>query len=149
MYNSKNKLKGCYKMGTLKPYLLSEDARTQAEFYTQSLGGEVVSIMTHEQAMGAQNEFKDKIMHMCIAVAGENYIFMADAIEPFTQGTGISLSIGYKTEEEASEAFGKLAAGGNVKFPIEMQPFGLFYGELTDKYNVSWMITAEPQAGQS
>jgi PhnB protein len=136
-------------MGTLKPYLLSEDARSQAEFYTQSLGGEIVSVMTHEQAMGAQNEFKDKVMHLCLVVAGENYIFMADAIEPFTQGPGISLSIGYKTEAEASEAFQKLAAGGKVKFPIELQPFGLFYGEFTDKYGVSWMITAEPQADQA
>jgi PhnB protein len=136
-------------MGTLKPYLLSENARSQAEFYIQSLGGEIVSVTTHEQAMGTQNEFKDKVMHMCIAVAGENYIFMADAIEPFTQGPGVSLSIAYKTEAEASEAFEKLAAGGNVKFPFELQPFGLFYGEFTDKYGVSWMITHEPQAGQS
>jgi PhnB protein len=32
---------------------------------------------------------------------------------------------------------------------IELQPFGVFYGELTDKYGVTWMITAEPKAGQS
>jgi len=136
-------------MGTLKPYILSKDARTQAEFYTQSLGGEIVSVGTHGELMGAQNEFKDKVMHMCLAVAGGNYIFMADAIEPFTQGTGISLTIEYKTESEASEAFTKLAVGGNVKYPIEMQPFGVFLGELTDKYGIIWMITAAPKAGQS
>ncbi|KIL35041.1 glyoxalase [Cohnella kolymensis] len=136
-------------MGTLKPYLISEDARSQAEFYIQSLGGEVVSVLTHEEATGVQNELKDKVMHMCIAVAGENNIFMADAVEPPTQGSGISLSIAYNTEAEAREAFEKLAAGGNVKFPFEFQPFGIFYGELTDKFGVSWMLTSEPQAGQS
>ncbi|MNI32698.1 hypothetical protein D3C73_866190 [compost metagenome] len=136
-------------MGTMKPYLLSEDARSQAEFYTQSLGGKILSVTTHGQAMGAQHEFKDKVMHLCLVVAGENYIFMADAMEPFTQSSGISLSIAYKTEAEASEAFEKLAEGGNVKFPFELQPFGIFYGEFTDKYGVSWMITAEPQAVQS
>ncbi len=136
-------------MGTIKPYLISKDARSQAEFYTQSLDGKILSVTTHEEAMGVQNEFKEKVLHMCIAVAGENYIFMADAIEPFTQGTGFSLNIVYKTEAEASEAFRKLSAGGNIKYPFELQPFGLFYGELIDKYGVSWMINAEPKAGQS
>lgn len=130
-------------MGTLKPYVLSVDARSQAEFYIQSLGGEIVSVTTHEQAMGVQNEWKDKVMHMCLSVAGENYIFMADAIEPFSHGPGISLSVGYKAEAEATEAFNKLSADGHVKHPIEMQPFGIFYGELVDKYGVSWMITAD------
>jgi PhnB protein len=50
-------------MGTLKPYIFSEDARTQADFYTQSLGGEIVSVGTHGELIGAQNEFKDKVMH--------------------------------------------------------------------------------------
>jgi len=136
-------------MGILKPYILSEDARAQAEFYTKSLGGQIVSVLTHEQAMGAQNEFKDKVMHMCFSVAGENYIFMADAIEPVTQGTGIALSVEYPTKSEAGEAFAKISAGGNVKAPFEMQPFGIFYGEVTDKYGVIWMITAEPKPDQA
>lgn len=136
-------------MGSLKPYIISEDARAQAEFYTQSLGGEILSLSTHGELMGAQNEFKDKVMHMCLAVAGGNTFFMADAIEPFTQGSGISLTIDYKTESEAGEAFAKLAAGGHVKYPIEMQPFGIFYGELTDKYGIMWMITAQSKSEPS
>jgi PhnB protein len=136
-------------MGNLTPYLLSEDSRSQAEFYTQSLGGEILSVQTHEQLMGAQNEYKNKVMHMSLVVAGGNSVFMSDSLEPFTNGPGVSLSIEYKTVSEASEAFAKLAVGGNVKYPIEMQPFGLFYGELTDKYGVTWMITSEPKVGQS
>ncbi|WP_141431098.1 VOC family protein [Bacillus sp. 03113] len=132
-------------MGKLTPYILSEDARSQAEFYIKSLGGEILSVMTHEQLMGAQHEHKDKVMHLSMVVAGGNSIFMADSFEPFTHGPGISLSIAYKTESEASEAFAKLAAGGKVKYPIEQQPFGLFFGELIDKYGVTWMLTAEPK----
>jgi len=129
-------------MAKLKPYILSEDARAQAEFYTQALGGRIESVTTHEQAMGAQNEFKDKVMHMCFSIPGENYIFMADAIEPVTRGGDIALSVEFGTQEEASAAFDKLSEGGKVKHPIELQPFGIFYGELVDKYQVTWMITA-------
>ncbi|WP_274365088.1 VOC family protein [Paenibacillus thermotolerans] len=133
-------------MGKVKPYIISEDARSQAEFYMQSLGGEMMSVITHGQAMGVNNEFKDKVMHMCIFVAGENPIFMADAIEPIHQGTGIALAVEYPTVEEAGSAFAKLAAGGKIKHPFEWQPFGLYYGELTDKYGIMWMVTAEQKS---
>lgn len=131
-------------MGQVRPFLLSEDARAQAEFYTHSLGGEIVSVMTHEQATGAQHEHKDKVIHLCLVVAGGSSIFMADSLEPFTKGTGILLNVSYKTESEAGEAFAKLAAGGQVKQPFALQPFGLYYGELTDRYGVAWMVTSEP-----
>ncbi len=101
-----------------------------------------MSVITHGEIMGSESEYADKVMHMCLSVAGGNAIFMADAIEPLTQGSGIALSIEYKTEAEAREAFAKLAADGTVKQPIEMQPFGLFYGELIDKYGIVWMMTA-------
>lgn len=75
--------------------------------------------------------------------------FVHKSIEPLARGSVIALTIAYDTESEAREAFAKLAAGGNVKYPIEMQPFGIFYGELTDKFGITWMITAEPKANQS
>lgn len=133
-------------MGVMKPYIISEDARAQAAFYTEALGGEIVSLSTHGELMGAQNEFKDKVMHMCLSVAGENYIFMADSMEPLIQGNGVALTIAYHTESEAYEAFSKLAAGGSVGHPIEKQPFGIYYGDLVDKFGIKWMITAEPKA---
>ncbi|MBD2871350.1 VOC family protein [Paenibacillus arenilitoris] len=133
-------------MGVLKPYLLSEDARAQADFYVQALGGEIMFLSTHGELMGAQNELKNKVVHMCVVVAGGNPIFMADAIEPIAQGTNFSLSIEYKTEAEARDAFDKISAGGRVKYPFALQPFGLYLGEAADQFGVIWMITAEPQA---
>jgi PhnB protein len=132
-------------MGDLRPFLLSEDARGQAEFYVQSLGGEIKSIVTHGQATGVQNELKDKVIHLCVHVAGNNAVFMADSIEPFARGSGILLNISYKASSEAGAAFANLAVGGQVKQPFEQQPFGLFYGEVTDRYGVTWMITADAE----
>lgn len=129
--------------GTLKPFIRSEDARSQADFYVQCFGGEIVSVLTHEQAMGAQHNLKDKVMHMCLSVAGSNYIFMADSFEPAPPGPGIALNMAFQTESAAREAFAGLAVGGRVIAPLDMQPFGMYYGELTDKYGVTWMITAE------
>lgn len=130
-------------LGTLRPFILSEDARSQARFYAESLGGEIKSLLTHGQAAGAEGEHGDKVMHLCVTVAGENAIFMADALEPFTQGAGMMLDVSYPTRSEAAEAFARLSSGGTVKHPFARQPYGLHYGELVDPYGVTWMVTSD------
>ncbi|AZN39058.1 VOC family protein [Paenibacillus albus] len=132
-------------MGSLTPYIQSEDARAHAAFYVEAFGGEILSVMTHEQLMGAQHKFKDKVMHLSMVVAGGNSIFMSDRMEALEYGTAITLSMSYSTEAEANEVFGKLSAGGNVRYPIAMQPFGIYYGELVDRFGVTWSITVESQ----
>jgi PhnB protein len=36
--------------------------------------------------------------------------------------------------------FGKLAEGGTITTPIGMQPWGDYYGKLTDRFGVQWML---------
>lgn len=36
--------------------------------------------------------------------------------------------------------FGKLAEGGVVTTPLGMQPWGDYYGKLTDRFGVQWML---------
>ncbi|GIQ71437.1 VOC family protein [Xylanibacillus composti] len=130
-------------MGVLRPFLQSEDARTQAEFYIEALGGELVSVITFGQATGTDFSHKDKVMHLCVHVAGGNAIFMADSLVPYTPDSGIALNLTFKSVEEARDAFTKLAVGGHISESLELQPFGMYYGELIDRYGVSWMIAAE------
>ncbi|WP_152404044.1 VOC family protein [Paenibacillus cellulositrophicus] len=136
-------------MGVLKPFIYSEDARSQADFYIRSLGGNLESVITHGESMGVQNDLQDKVIHMCLSVAGGNYIFMSDSMESNLQGNNMSLNIDYPSSDEAREAFSKLADGGHVIYPFEQQPFGLHLGELTDRFGVRWMITAPSVSTQS
>jgi PhnB protein len=85
-------------------------------------------------------------MHLVLVVAGGNTIFMSDSFEPFSRGLSISLSVDFETISGAREAFAKLAEGGNVKYPFEQQAWGMFYGEIKDKYGIVWMITADSKA---
>ncbi|MFC5471106.1 hypothetical protein ACFPPD_20660 [Cohnella suwonensis] len=63
----------------LIPYLMSEDARKQAGFYAQSLGGEIQSVMTFGQMPNTPEADKDKVMHLAVEVAGGLTIFMSEA----------------------------------------------------------------------
>lgn len=127
----------------LTPYLMSEDARAQAEFYKQSLEGEIVSVMTHEHTPGIPEAFKDKVMHLAMTVAGGNTLFMTDSFEPVAGNRSLNLSLGFESEDAAKDAFASLSEGGIVKYPLEKQPWGASYGELQDKFGVTWMIVNE------
>ncbi|MBB6672424.1 VOC family protein [Cohnella nanjingensis] len=127
-------------MATLKPFLFSEDARAQAAFYIEALGGEIQSVMTYGQAPAPHEDNKDKVMHMCLTAGGVT-LFMADATGPLTRGNGISLNLEFKSGAEGRRAFDNLAAGGRVMAPLEPAFWGGMYGELEDRFGVLWMIS--------
>ena len=64
-------------MAKLTPYIMSEDARAQAEFYVQALGGEILSVMTHGQLPDASEANKDKVMHLSMVAGGVGF-FLCD-----------------------------------------------------------------------
>jgi hypothetical protein len=42
--------------------------------------------------------WKDKVIHLCVRVAGGQAIFMKDSFEPFEQGSGVLLNLSYPKE---------------------------------------------------
>ncbi|MBO7748360.1 VOC family protein [Paenibacillus sp. MWE-103] len=126
----------------LMPYLMSEDARAQADFYVRALGGEIQSVMTFGQMPGAPEEMADKVMHLAMTVAGGSALFFSDG-GPVGYTRSISLSLSYGGEAEAREAFANLSDGGDVKHPFAPQPWGAYYGEVQDKFGVVWQIVKQ------
>lgn len=131
----------------LNAYIHSEDARAQAAFYAEALGGEILSTMTYGQTPGTPEAIKDKVMHMVLSVAGGNLLFLSDS---FGTGGGspkgvrfLTLALSYDNEAEARQAFEKLARDGAVKYPFELQPWGAYYGEIEDKFGVNWQIVKQ------
>ncbi|PYI56969.1 VOC family protein [Paenibacillus flagellatus] len=127
----------------LNAYIHSEDARTQAGFYQEALGGRIASVTTFGQMPGIPAESQHKVMHMALEVAGGNVLFLSDSFGPASGGRSLSLALSFTQEDEAREAFGKLANGGTVKFPFEPQPWGAYYGEIEDKFGVHWQIVKQ------
>ena len=125
----------------LNSYLMSEDARSQADFYVRSLGGEIISLKTFGEVPGSSEAMKDKVMHLSLMVAGTNMLMISDSFEPVSSSRSISLALTYENESEAREAYAKLGEGGENKYPFALQPWGASYGEVIDKFGVTWMIT--------
>lgn len=134
-------------MPRLIPYLMSENAREQAQFYAQALGGEILGIQTYDAQPDTPPEMKDKVLHLHLRVEGVD-IFMSDATGPVTKpGRAIALCLDFESEAKARSAFEKLAEGGKVNHPFEPVFWGALFGDLEDRYGVMWMINHDPTGG--
>lgn len=130
-------------MAKLSPYIFSQNARKQAEFYTQALNGEILDIKTFAEAPGSNEADKDRVMHLVLKV-GDQTIYMADnGTTPVERGNGMDLTLEVSTEEEGKAIFAKLSEGGKVIMPFERMFWGTMFGRLEDPFGVRWQISTE------
>jgi PhnB protein len=130
-------------MAKLYPYIYSEQAKKQAEFYVNALGGEIKSIRTFADMPGAPDAIRDRVMHLELAAAGLTF-YMADQDDvPMERGNGMDLTLTYQAEDEAKRAFEGLAKGGVVIMPFERMFWGAVFGRVKDPFGVIWQISTE------
>lgn len=87
-------------------YLMSEDARGQANFYVESLGGEIQFLTTFGETPGTPEAMKDKVMHMALTVAGTNTLMISDSFEPVSYIRSIILALNY--DDASSQLKGEM-----------------------------------------
>jgi PhnB protein len=118
------------------------------KFYKSVFGGEFRSLMRFkDMPIPGENIPKsdeDKLMHIALPL-GKDDVLMASDVLPslghkLVQGNNVSISIFPDSKEEADRIFNSLSAGGKIEMPIANQPWGDYYGGLTDKFGVKWMV---------
>jgi PhnB protein len=130
----------------LAPYLsFRSDAEEAMEFYRSILGGEVTSSRYGEFHMGGPDE-SDKIMHSQLVTPGGLILMAADTPDSldFTPGTNFSVSLSGEDLDELRGYFEGLSEGGTVTAPFEASPWGAVFGMVTDRYQIHWMVNADP-----
>ncbi len=127
----------------LNPYLSFKDnAREAMEFYQTVFGGKL-TVSTFKDFHAAQDPAdNDKIMHAMLE-ADNGITFMGSDTPSgmtFTPGARISMALSGDNLDELKGYFEKLAAGGTVVMPLNQAPWGAYFGMLTDKFGVDWMV---------
>ncbi len=116
-------------------------------FYKSVFGGEFsmfqrFSDTPHGDQMPEAD--RSKIMHVTLPIGGGTVIMGTDALESqghkLTMGTNFSIAIAPETLEEATKLFNGLAEGGTVGMPMEKMFWGAYFGQLTDKFGIQWMV---------
>lgn len=130
----------------LIPYLsFNGNCEEALNFYSACFDGKIEFLQRYDKApMEVSEEHKNKVLHALFRF-GENSLMASDIFPGSTvsSGSSISLSINLKDENQSRKIFEKLSDGGNITMPMEKQFWGALFGQLTDKYGISWMINCE------
>jgi PhnB protein len=120
--------------------------REAFEFYASCLEGKITDMLTHEgmpTGMPLPAGWGDKILHVQL-VAGDNILMGSDTPPDYYQApAGFHVSISVDNAAAAEVAFGRLAAGGQIRMPLEETFWAVRFGMLVDRYGVPWMINCE------
>ncbi|GAA4689027.1 VOC family protein [Nocardioides nanhaiensis] len=131
-------------MPGLNPYLqLRGEAREALDFYHGVFGGEA-SAMTYADAggMGLPQGEQHLVMHASLDAGPQLRLMLADLTDdaPDAPNGVIMLSGPADDGPTLTRWFEALADGGSVAVPLELAPWGDHYGQVTDRFGVSWMV---------
>jgi PhnB protein len=141
-------------MATVNVYLSYDGNCEEAfDFYRKVFGGEFsyvsrFSEMPQEEGAPPVPEAdRNKILHISLPISKETSIMGSDYLdswgEPLITGTNFSLYVDVPDKKEADRVFGELSEGGNVTMPMGNTFWGAYFGSLTDRFGISWMIGTE------
>jgi PhnB protein len=136
-------------MATLNPYLNFPGNTEEAfNFYKSVFGGDFAGGIfrfkdTPEAEKLSRNE-RENVMHMALPIGKGNMLMATDAIESMghkvTAGNNFHLSLETESKEETEKIFKGLSVGGKVTMPLADSSWGAYFGMLTDKFGVQWMV---------
>jgi PhnB protein len=125
----------------LSNYLFFTTTCEQAlKFYTECGLGKVTTILRHgENGMPVGSELmRGKIMHA--KFEGEGVCFYASDNDDAEPMRGSAMIFMLENQEQTKVLFSRLSVGGQVTTPLSVQPWGDYFGKLTDQFGVQWMF---------
>lgn len=135
-------------MAKVNPYLNFNGNTEEAfNFYKSVFGGDFLMLQRfkntpHGDAMSETD--KEKIMHIALPIAEGTILMATDILESMGQqlnaGNNFSLAIAPDSMNEGARFFNALAEGGKVDMPYEKAFWGAWFGMLTDKFGIQWMV---------
>jgi PhnB protein len=127
----------------LNPYLsFRGEARDAMTFYQSVLGGQLdVRTFASMGGMGVPESEAEQVMHSALSVSESVNLFGSDVPShmagDFANGR---ISLSGDDADTLRGWFDGLAEGGTVNVPLEKAPWGDWFGDVTDRFGVSWMV---------
>jgi len=122
------------------------NCRQAVEFYVQVFETENPRIMTFgdtppDPKFVLPEEARNLIMHAQLTISGSSVMF-SDVLPgmSFVEGNNISLVFVSKDMDEIKSLFNKLKEGGKVGMDLQETFWSKCYGNLTDKFGISWLF---------
>jgi PhnB protein len=139
-------------MTKINPYLnFMGNAEQAMNFYKSVFGGKFSVLQRFKDIPGGDKmdpDDQDKIMNITLPLGDGQLLMATDTLESMgqelTMGNNIFLSVNAGSEKEADKIFEALAQGGQIKMAMNKAFWGSYFGMLTDKFAIQWMINFQP-----
>lgn len=135
-------------MATLNTYLnFNGNTMEVFNFYKSVFGGEFDAVMRFSEMPAeypVKDEEKNLIMHISLPVGTGSVLMGSDvpgSYPPVTEGTNFGISINAESKVDADRLFNALSDGGKATMPMADAFWGSYFGMLTDKFGIQWMIS--------
>ncbi len=145
-------------MASINPYLTFDGNCEEAfNFYKSIFGGEFPYVGRFKDMPPSEGqaemspEFGNKIMHVCLAI-GNTMLMGSDTSDEFysdgkyTAGNNIAMSVNVDSREDADRIYDGLSNGGKKTMPMNDTFWGAYFGMLTDKFGIQWMVNYDDPA---
>jgi PhnB protein len=134
---------------TVEPYLSFDGCCEEAiEFYRKSIGANVELLLRFKDSpdpeMCPPGENGSKIMHTSFYIGKTRLMASDGRCQGRPNFHGFSLSLTAANEAEADRLFVALSDGGEVHMPLARTFFSPYFGMVSDRFGLCWMIIVEP-----
>jgi PhnB protein len=132
------------------PYLfLNGNGQEAIKFYEHALDAKVVSVQTFGDMPANPNyptppEAKDLVLNAQLKV-GNSDLMLSDTFpgQPYQLGSQVTIAIMMNNVEKTKEVYEKLLEGGQILMPLQETFWSPSYGQVKDKYGVTWQVSTE------
>lgn len=134
----------------INPYLNFDGTTEEAlRFYEKAIGGKLTEIhrfgsMPQQNGFELTPEQKARVMHVALELPDGQTIMASDRMPGMgparVEGNNFSVSVHPDSRQEADRIFNALAQGGTITMPIADQFWGDYFGGLTDRFGINWMV---------
>lgn len=139
----------------INPYLNFAGQTEEAfNFYRSVFGTEFIMLSRFKDAAGMpgceqmSEAEQNKVLHVALPIGNGNILMASDTMEnmgpQLSTGNNFSICISVDSKDEADALFEKLSHGARIIMPLQDMFWGDYYGMLSDKFGIQWMISFNP-----
>ncbi|ASK63742.1 hypothetical protein CFK37_17050 [Virgibacillus phasianinus] len=130
------------------PYVVTNGNGQEAiKFYEKALDAEVLNVQTFADMPGDSNlpdDAEDLVLNAHLKV-GNTDLMVSDTFpgQPYQLGSQVTIAITITDAEKSKAVFDKLQEGGEVGMPLQETFWSPAYGQVTDKFGVTWQVSTD------
>lgn len=138
------------------PYLtMNGNGQEAIKFYENALNAKVLSVQTfgdmpdNHDSPQMSEETKNRVLNAHLKV-GDTDLMISDTFpgpheDAYQLGSQVTIAITINDVETSKEVFGKLLEGGQEVMELQETFWSPLYGQVTDKFGVTWQVSTNLQ----